>query len=139
MKRFGKSERIFCFYKHIYPFFVKLFLREDAKIFLQLDFIKNGFVKSYKHPFENISVLSPSIIAPKSDFDIEYVTDTIKVFYLVSGYFYMNHRVVAETLKSDDSFDCKVFFTTKYLEDLDSSSVLLAMGIMMLLSTVLVC
>lgn len=114
---FNRRERTFWFYKHIYPFFVKLFLRKDTKIFVQLDFIKNGFAKCYKHPLENISVLSPSVIEPKAYSDTEQATDTIKVFYPASGYFYKNHRVIAEALKYVDSSNLEVIFTTKPLED----------------------
>lgn len=114
---FSKRERIFWFYKHIYPFFVKLFLSKDTKIFVQLDFIKKGFAKCFNHPLDNISILSPSVIAPKNCADSEPTTDSIKVFYPASGYFYKNHRVIAEALKYVDSPDYQVFFTTKPLED----------------------
>lgn len=55
---FKRQERIFWFYKYIYPLFVKLFKRKNTKIFVQLDYIKKGFAKRFRHPENFIKVFS---------------------------------------------------------------------------------
>ena len=108
---FKKQERTFWFYKNIYPLFVKLFLKKDSKVFVQLDFIKDGFVKRFKHPKELIGVYNPSVSIKKSSVKIESKSKgTIKLFYPAMPHFYKNHRVIEEALKGTD-FSGEVLLT----------------------------
>lgn len=99
----SKQERTFWFYKHIYPVFVNLSLKKDTKIFVQLEFIKDGFAKRFKHPKELIGVYNPSVIQPEGITKIEAKSKgTIKLFYPAMPHFYKNHRVIEDSLKETD-------------------------------------
>ena len=107
-----KKERTLWFYKNIYPFFVNLFLKQDSKIFVQLDFIKNGFAKRFKHPKVLIGVYNPDITQPKVS--IEQVSDISpkkKLLYPAMPHFYKNHRVIEDALKLTD-VEAEILFTT---------------------------
>lgn len=106
-----KQERTFWFYKIIYPFFVNLFLKKDTRIFVQLEFIKDGFAKRFKHPKELIGVYSPSVTVPKETKGSEAVaTDVLRLLYPAMPHFYKNHRVIKEALEITDT-NVEVLFT----------------------------
>lgn len=113
------EQRSLWFYKHIYPIFVKLFLKKDTKIFVQLDFIKEGFAKKFHHPINNIEIFFPSVVKPKTDLSIALSDNYLNLFYPATSFFYKNHKVVREaasklemnvkfyfTLPKDGSFGC---------------------------------
>lgn len=109
---FKKQERSFWFYKHIYPFFVNLFLKKTTKIFVQLEFIKKGFAERFKHPKELIGVFNPDVTLPK--ISLEGNTDSCnkkKLIYPAMPHFYKNHRLIEEALKFTDA-EIEILFTT---------------------------
>ena len=98
------QERTFCFYKNVYPFFVKLFLKKDTKVFVQLDFIKEGFAKRFKHPEALIKVYSPSVSVPKEAVGQNASGSApLKLLYPAMPHFYKNHRIIDEALKLSDA------------------------------------
>lgn len=110
-----KNERTFWFYKHIYPLLVNLFLKKDTKIFVQLDFIKEGFAKRFKHPKNLIKIYSPSVTAPDSEeIATQKNADTSKttILFPAMPHFYKNHRIIDEAMKKTGS-DVEVIFTIK--------------------------
>ncbi|MDE6642649.1 MAG: glycosyltransferase [Muribaculaceae bacterium] len=99
---FKKNERTFWFYKNIYPIFVKLFLRKDTYVFVQLEYIKQEFSKYFKHPLKKIGIFLPSVklsYCKNEKLDEMIDNDTIKLFYPASANFYKNHRVIIDALK----------------------------------------
>ena len=107
-----KQERTFWFYKHIYPFFVNLFLKKDTKVFVQLEFIKEGFTKRFKYPKELIGVYNPDLTQPKVS--IEQVRDISlkkKLLYPAMPHFYKNHRIIEDALKLTN-VEAEILFTT---------------------------
>lgn len=95
-----KNERILWFYKHIYPLCVRLFLSKDTTIFVQLDFIKEGFVKYFRHPLQKVKVYTPSVEEPEnSDLHIALDTTKVNLFYPAIGVFYKNHKVLRDALQ----------------------------------------
>lgn len=111
-----KKERTLCFYKYLYPFFVKLFLTKDTTVFVQLDFIKDGFVRIFRHPERNVHVYSPSIVRPElSNSRIDVASDRTILFYPAANVFYKNHEVLKEALR----YPCgnvQLYFTLDNLE-----------------------
>lgn len=105
------QERTLWFYKTIYPFFVKLFLKKDTKVLVQLDFIKNGFIKRFKHPEDKIGVFMPKVIVPHSKNYIKENSEKLRLIYPATPFFYKNHRVIDLALKLVD-IDLEVMFTT---------------------------
>ena len=106
-----KQERTFWFYKNVYPFFVNIFLKKDTQIFVQLEFIKEGFAKRFKHSTELIRVYSPSVIVPKTtERDDTAASEAIRLLYPAMPHFYKNHRIISEALKLTDA-NVEVLFT----------------------------
>lgn len=109
---FKKKERTIWLYKNFYPFFVKLFLKRDTVIFVQLEYVKDEFAKMFNHPKELIHVCSPTILAPKVE--IKNSTETSgkpRMIFPARADVYKNHRVVEEALKFTDA-DVEILFTT---------------------------
>lgn len=109
---FKKQERTFWFYKHIYPLFVDLFLKKSTKIFVQLEFIKKGFAKRFKHPKELIGVFNPDVML--SEISVEGKTNSCNkkiLIYPAMPHFYKNHRIIEEALKFTDA-EIEILFTT---------------------------
>lgn len=96
---FKKQERNLWFYKNIYPFFVKLFLKKRSQVYVQLDYIKQGFIKKFHLCSDNIKVFTPDVkLNTSSKPDITPTSDYINLFYPASSLFYKNHRVVAQAV-----------------------------------------
>ena len=108
---FKKKERTFWFYKYIYTYFVRLFLKKDTKIFVQLNFIKEGFAKKYNHPKELIEVYTPTVLSPSGLFHKQQLSDKLIFFYPATNFFYKNHRVISKAL-SEIEDQIEVRFTT---------------------------
>lgn len=94
-----KQERIFWFYKYIYPLFVRMFLKKETKVFVQLDFIKKGFSRRFGHPEDRIKVFTPSVSVP-ADIDTyrSSLQDTLELLYPATPFFYKNHRIIDSAL-----------------------------------------
>lgn len=104
------EQRSLWFYKHLYPFFVKLFLKKDTKIFVQIDFIKDGFVKKFHHPASNIEIFFPSVTKPKTDLSIPLSDDCLNLFYPATSFFYKNHKVIREAVNKSE-MNIKLYLT----------------------------
>lgn len=101
---FKKQERTFWFYKNIYPFFVNLFLKKDTKVFVQLEYIKDGFAKRFKHPKDLIEVFSPTVIIPTEYGGSQEDSHNFpRLLYPAMPHFYKNHRVIEEALTLTDA------------------------------------
>ncbi len=100
---FKGQEKTLWFYKNIYPIFVKLFLRKDTTVFVQLDVIRKGFVKRYRHLERNVEVFYPSVVSISTETSSEIkLSDSLNLFYPAFGYLYKNHKVVYDALKIVD-------------------------------------
>lgn len=105
------NERLLWFYKYIYPFFVKLCLSKDTTVFVQLNFIKSGFVRFFQHPEAKVHVYSPSIARPElSDLRRDLPSGRVALFYPATSMFYKNHGVLKEALRHDCG-QVQLFFT----------------------------
>lgn len=105
-----QEHRTLWFYKYIYPFFVKLFLRKDTRIFVQLDFIKKGFSNKFNHSGDLIEVFSPSVIAPSVCETKNFLSEKISFFYPATNFFYKNHRIIFDALRHSE-ISADVYFT----------------------------
>lgn len=94
-------ERTMAFYKYVYPFFVKLFLKKDTNVIVQLNFLKDAFSKRYGHCADNISVFLPDVKLPeihKTERGDTAKSDKIKLFYPAAYLSYKNHSVLFRAL-----------------------------------------
>lgn len=110
---FKANERTLWFYKNIYPFFVAVFLNQRTEIFVQLEYIKNGFVKRFKIDEDRVHVISPSFILPNKDIveKIDLPLKTINLFYPATNHFYKNHKVLYDALNYDSNCTYALYTT----------------------------
>ena len=109
---FNKEQRSLWFYKNIYPVFIRLFLRDTTEIFVQLEYIKDLFAKKFGVKDEKIHVISPTVYIPQ-DRSIEDITldeERINLFYPATPFFYKNHSVLVNAIKSANNTS-KLYFT----------------------------
>lgn len=88
-----RQQRSLWFYKNIYPFFVNLFLTQDTVVFVQLEFIKKGFIKKFRHNPDKVKVFSPSVSEPREQ-HIDLPETRLNLFYPATSFFYKNHDVI---------------------------------------------
>lgn len=105
-----KQERSLWFYKNIYPFFIRLFLKKDTTVFVQLNYIKKGFINYFKHPPHLINVFSPSIIIPNWAEKIKLPSKSLNLFYPASDFSYKNHATIIEAINKIPK-DIKLYLT----------------------------
>lgn len=104
------NQRAFWFYKYIYPFFVKLFINKNTEIFVQLEFIKNGFISRFHHPKNKVSVYTPSVNTPFVKYKDAGLSEKLALIYPAMPHFYKNHEVIEEALENT-SRDVEIVFT----------------------------
>lgn len=100
-----KKERVLWFYKVIYPFFVKLFIKKNTEVFVQLNFIKEGFIKRFKFSQSKIHVVFPNVEIPNDNrtrFLLDIDPSRINCFYPSTCFFYKNHQLILNALKNID-------------------------------------
>lgn len=110
---FRRKERIFWFYKKIYPLCVKLFLKKDTIVFVQLEYIKKCFASYFKHAENRIEVYAPSL--PKlykqaKPNKLQDECNAIKLFYPAYPHIYKNHKIIEKAVELIDK-DIRVIFT----------------------------
>lgn len=99
---FKKNERTYFFYKHIYPFFIRLFLNPNTKIIVQQKFIKDAFIEKFKTKDDNVFIITPNIENPnierikiREDINNGY----INLFYPTLPATYKNFGVLFKALQ----------------------------------------
>lgn len=94
------KERSFWYYKHCYPFFVKLFINPKTEIFVQLEFIKTAFANKFNFPKNKIHVIFPKIELPalSESSNISIAKDKINIFYPAAPSVYKNHLILFKSL-----------------------------------------
>jgi glycosyltransferase involved in cell wall biosynthesis len=102
------SERFLWFYKHIYPFFVKIFINPRTEIFVQLECIKDSFSRRYKFPSNKIHVVSPQIKIPQyeeglSCEDLKIDKNTFNLFFPAGLNPYKNHELLFKAFSFIDN------------------------------------
>ena len=112
---------LFC-YRYFYHYFVKCYLRENTHVVVQIPFIKNGFLRKFDIPSENVHIIPPKIEYANYDkvLDIAKEDDKrVHIIYPATGVVYKNHIVLLKALrllKEEDSVQYKkirLFFTLK--------------------------
>lgn len=114
---FKTQERHLWFYKNIYPFFVKVFLNDRTQVFVQLKFIKDGFVKRNKINPDKIHIVRPQMnITHRQVEDIHNLNldfEKMNLFYPATPFFYKNHQILCEALSLLDYDVFVLYFTCK--------------------------
>lgn len=110
---FKAEERALWFYKNIYPFFVSVFLNKRTEIFVQLEYVKQGFVKRFKTDKNKVHIISPTINLPNKDGVkfVELPQETINLFYPATNHFYKNHKVVFDALSLNKNTNFALYTT----------------------------
>lgn len=96
---FKSQERTLWFYKNIYPFFIQIFLNRRTEVFVQLEFIKEGFSKCFNFERDKIYVVRPqSSVVPSKIDAFKLPADRINLFYPATPFFYKNHKILFDAL-----------------------------------------
>lgn len=96
---FKVRERTLWFYKNIYPFFVQIFLNRRTEVFVQLEFIREGFTKRFGFESNKIHVVRPKIIVTPSSIEAPKLpASRINLFYPATPLFYKNHKMLFDAL-----------------------------------------
>ncbi|QIV95704.1 glycosyltransferase involved in cell wall biosynthesis [Allofrancisella inopinata] len=119
---FRKDERIFWFYRNIYPFFIKRGLSNVDKVIVQAEWVKKAFSKEFEYSLESIEVVKPKL----KSIDISKVRtlnkSKFRIFYPAFPLKYKNHHLVIKWLsRIDKDFECIFTFSkndNSYLYDL---------------------
>lgn len=103
------SERLFWLYRHVYPFFVKLFVNKKTVFFVQINFIKGLFAKKYKIDEKRIHVVSPDleIMNPIAIEHLAVNPKSLNLFYPAMPLKYKNHNLLFNSLASIDKVTTK--------------------------------
>lgn len=99
-----KEERYLWFYKYVYPFFVNLFINSDTEIFVQLEYIKDGFANRFNFNRHKIHVVFPNVEIPINQKKLNITLDknVTNLFYPAAAYPYKNHCILFEALSIAD-------------------------------------
>lgn len=94
-----KEERIYWFYKNIYPFFIKLYLNRVSRVIVQTNWIKDGFTKRFSYRKKNIFVDRP-VMKIENIEKIEIIPkNKFRLFYPAAPLIYKNHKIIIESLR----------------------------------------
>lgn len=96
-----RNERTLWFYKYIYPLFIKYLLNPRTEIFVQLNYIKDGFVKKFHFDNSKIHVVFPEVTFPDDTSESRNIVrnDCINLFYPATPFFYKNHKILIDAIK----------------------------------------
>lgn len=99
-----KIERNLWFYRNIYPFFIRMFINSRTEFFVQLDFIKKGFVNRFKVDENKVHIVFPVVNASTKIEKADVIVDqtVFNLFYPATNQFFKNHMVIFQALKSID-------------------------------------
>lgn len=93
-----KEERKYWFYKNIYPFFIKQYLKKVKKVIVQTNWVKDSFSKKFNYNTAKILVKKPKISLPKIENIKINKKSKFRIFYPAMPYVYKNHKMIVETL-----------------------------------------
>lgn len=95
---FKKEERIYWFYKNIYPVFIRQYLNRVNKVIVQAKWIKDKFSNRFGYKYENILVDNPVIKIPELEKVAIITKDKFRIFYPANPLIYKNHKIIIESL-----------------------------------------
>lgn len=95
---FKKEERVYWFYKNIYPVFIRQYLNRVNKVIVQTKWIKDKFSNRFGYNYENILVDKPVIKIPELEKVAIITKDKFRIFYPANPLIYKNHKIIIESL-----------------------------------------
>lgn len=92
-----KDERKLAFYKYVYPFFIKCFIKNNTTFLVQTNWMKTACAKRFKT--SNIKILPPNLSNYKTDY-IQPINLTFKysLFYPANASIFKNHIELIKAL-----------------------------------------
>lgn len=116
---FKKKEQVYWFYKNIYPFFTRQYIRRINKIIVQTSWIKEEFSKKFKYSKNNIYLMTPPIELPNIKEVKTISKNKFRIFYPASPLIYKNHKLIIEAIiflnskipKLEDKVECVFTFS----------------------------
>lgn len=113
-----KTERKYFFYKHIYPFFIKLNINANTYFIVQIPFMKTKFAQNFQISSSKIFVIKPEIKKGRViDTKIALKEEYIYLLYPATPLIYKNHILLLDALIELDKINpelrkkIKILFT----------------------------
>jgi glycosyltransferase involved in cell wall biosynthesis len=125
---FNKEERVFWFYKVIYPYFTKVLLTPITYFVAQTGWIRNGVIRQFKVRPERVRVIRPEIHLPAGSTALsakpQHDPAVFKIFYPAMPFINKNHIELVEALhklvnveKLIDRSRIRMIFTCEFDEN----------------------
>ena len=99
---FNRDERILWFYKHIYPFFVRLYINEKTEVFVQSNSLRESFAGYFNFPKDRIHVIVPRLRlqshAKGNIYNLNLDKGQLNLFYPATPYIYKNHSTIIKAI-----------------------------------------
>ncbi|MGB9681254.1 MAG: glycosyltransferase [Minisyncoccia bacterium] len=106
---FKKEERLMWFYQKIYPFFIKLSVKDVDYLIVQTEWMKKAVVQRLNFNPEKVMVIPPSVslIDINSIKKISFGDKKFHIFYPAFPHIYKNHQLIIKAIKyiKDQNFD----------------------------------
>jgi len=93
-------ERRFWFYKHIYPYFIKLFINNTTEIFVQIRYIKDSFSKHFNFAKRKIHIIRPMLEVSDitSSGTPKFDNKKMNLIYPATSLIYKNHTTIIKAI-----------------------------------------
>jgi glycosyltransferase involved in cell wall biosynthesis len=121
---FHKEERIFWFYKWIYPFFTKVTLTSKTYFVVQTKWIMEGVMKKFAVKKDKIKIIRPDFVQPdQAIVPIKNAPspDQFTIFYPALPFVHKNHIEIVDALhllvqsgRLPDNSNIKIIFTCDF-------------------------
>ncbi|MEZ9901684.1 glycosyltransferase [Vibrio breoganii] len=96
---FRKKERVYAFYKYIYPIFIFAFAWRRTQFVVQTEWMKKGLVNKFRRNENDVYVIKPDLVKINIDSVInKNVVGSHSCFYPASSESFKNHRLLIEAL-----------------------------------------
>ena len=98
---FKKDERLFYFYKHVYPFFIKRHIHKNTRWVVQTDVVKSAFINKINVDPSTVYVIRPAISLPDYSaiaYNKDFQNDKIHLIYPATPFSYKNHQLILKAL-----------------------------------------
>jgi glycosyltransferase involved in cell wall biosynthesis len=114
---FRKKERVYAFYKYVYPIFIFAFSWRRAQFVVQTEWMKNALVNQFSRNENTVYVIKPDLVKINVDsIPDKKVIGGLSCFYPASSESFKNHKLLIDALiylkRSDSLSDEIIIYLT---------------------------
>lgn len=136
---FNNEERVFWFYKNIYPYFTRVLVTPATYFVAQAGWIEKGIMKKFKVPAERVKVIRPRFqlnTADPAELSQPDGPEVLKLFYPAMPFINKNHIEIVEALhqlvnieKLVDRNKVRVIFTCDFDKNMSFVKRIMQLGL----------